>query len=113
MSNKCVVKCCRHRRHPTVLGSIQHELDYADLDLVAVETPAALESFQHADLYLVAADPPTVLGSIQHENDDAVLYLFAAEHPLALESFEHELDVIDLWLVVAVASIHVDGKAFD
>ena len=34
------------------------------LTIVAVETPAALESFQHADLYLVAADPPTILGSI-------------------------------------------------
>ena len=53
------------------------------------------------------------LVSIHHVYYDAVLYLFAAEHPLALESFEHELDVIDLWLVVAVASIHVDGKAFD
>ena len=46
-------------------------------------------------------------------NYNAVLYLVAAEHPLALESFEHELDVIDLWLVVGVDSVHVDGHAFD
>jgi hypothetical protein len=92
---------------------MQHELDYAVVYLVAVKTPAALGSFQHADLYLDAAEPPTVLGSIQHVNYNAVLDLVAAETPLALESFEHELDVIDLWLVVAVASVHVDGQAFD
>jgi hypothetical protein len=32
---------------------------------------------------------------------------------VVVRSFEHELDVIDLWLVVAVASVHIDGQAFD
>jgi hypothetical protein len=44
---------------------------------------------------------------------DADLNLVAAENPTALESFQHELDRIDLWLVVAGASVDVDGQAFD
>ena len=50
-----------------VLDTIYRNQDYADINLVAAETPIALESIQHElDVHLLD-ETPTALESMQHE----------------------------------------------